>query len=190
MYKFVKNYKLKKYLNQYKPFLFFLAKFFGTYLVLTFAYQSYLEGFDVKKFEVDGVTKLVANQSKELLSLFDDSSYTKPNLKEPSVNLFYQNVWVARIVEGCNAVSIIILFISFIFAFTGKFKQTVLFMIVGSSIIYFFNIIRISLLCMAIFHYKQFQELLHSVIFPLFIYGIVFILWVIWVNKYSLYAKK
>ena len=170
--------------------MFFLAKFIGTYLILTFAYQSYLDGFDAKKLEVDGVTELVAEQSKQLLSLFDSNSYTKPNLKEPSVNLFYHDKWVARIVEGCNAVSVIILFISFVFAFTGKFKQTILFVITGSFIIYVFNIFRIALLCMAIFHYKHYQDLLHSVIFPLFIYGIVFILWVIWVNKYSLYAKK
>jgi exosortase family protein XrtF len=181
---------LKNYFTEYKPFLFFLAKFIGTYLILTFAYQSYLDGFDAKKLEVDGVTELVAEQSKQLLSLFDSNSYTKPNLKEPSVNLFYHNKWVARIIEGCNAMSVIILFVSFVFAFTGKFKQTIVFTLVGSLIIYTFNIIRIALLCMAIFHYKHYQDILHGVIFPLFIYGIVFILWVIWVNKYSLYAKK
>ena len=181
---------MKNYFAEYKPFLFFLAKFIGTYLILTFAYQSYLDGYDSKHLEVDGVTELVAEQSKQLLSLFDSNSYTKPNLKEPSVNLFYHDKWVARIVEGCNAVSVIILFISFVFAFTGKFKQTILFVITGSFIIYVFNIFRIALLCMAIFHYKHYRDLLHGVIFPLFIYGIVFILWVIWVNKYSLYAKK
>jgi exosortase family protein XrtF len=181
---------LKNYFTEYKPFLFFLAKFIGTYLILTFAYQSYLDGFDAKRLELDGVTELVAEQSKQLLSLFDSNSYTKPNLKEPSVNLFYHDKWVARIIEGCNAMSVIILFVSFVFAFTGKFKQTIIFTLVGSLIIYTFNIIRIALLCMAIFHYKHYQDILHGVIFPLFIYGIVFILWVIWVNKYSLYAKK
>lgn len=181
---------MKNYFSEYKPFLFFLAKFFGTYLVLTFAYQTYLNEFDTSKFEVDGFTQLVAEQSKQVLSLFDSQSYTQPNLKESSVNLFYHNKWVARIVEGCNALSVIILFVSFVFAFTGKFKQTILFIIAGSLIIYIFNIIRIALLCMAIFHYKHFQDILHGVIFPLFIYGIVFILWIIWVNKYSKYAKK
>jgi hypothetical protein len=40
------------------------------------------------------------------------------------------------------------------------------------------------------FHYPQYQEVLHGVIFPLFIYGVVFILWIVWVNKFSSYAKK
>ena len=146
--------------------------------------------FDEKKFEVDGFTQLVAQQSKQVLLIFDSESYTMPNLKEPSVKLFYHDKWVARIIEGCNAVSIIILFISFVIAFSGKFKQTLLFILVGSFIIHFFNVLRIALLCMAIFHYKQYEHLLHGVLFPLFIYGIVFILWVIWVNKFSFYAKK
>jgi hypothetical protein len=33
------------------------------------------------------------------------------------------------------------------------------------------------------------MSFLHGVLFPLFIYGVVFILWVIWVSKFSLYAK-
>ncbi|MBY0486253.1 MAG: exosortase family protein XrtF [Flavobacteriaceae bacterium] len=181
---------MKEYLIQFKPFLLFLAKFFVTYLVLTFIYQSYLNQFDEKKFEVDGFTQIVAEQSKVVLSVIDSQSYTLPNYKEPSVKLFYHGQWVARIIEGCNALSVIILFISFIIAFTGKFKQTFLFIVLGSLLIHVFNVLRIALLCMAIFHYPHYEHVLHGVIFPLFIYGIVFLLWVIWVNNYSSYAKK
>jgi exosortase family protein XrtF len=112
---------LKDYLIQFKPFLLFLAKFIISYLLLTFVYQSYLNQFDEKKMEVDAITQMVANQSEQLLSVFDDNSYTSPNFKEPSVKLYYHDKWVARIIEGCNAISIIILFISFVIAFTGKF---------------------------------------------------------------------
>ena len=181
---------MKKYLLEYKPFLLFLGKFFIAYLVLTFAYQSYLSEFDEKKFEVDGITESVAKQSSFILTWFNADSYTRPNLKESSVNLYYNNLWVARIVEGCNAVSVIILFISFVIAFTGKFKQTVLFVLIGSLIIHVSNILRIVLLSISIYHYPKYKELLHGVIFPLFIYGIVFLLWIVWVNKYSFYAKS
>ena len=53
-----------------------------------------------------------------ILSIFDDNSYTMPNLKEASVKLFYHDKWVARIIEGCNAVSVVILFISFVLIFS------------------------------------------------------------------------
>ena len=181
---------MKEYFNQYRPFLFFLAKFAVSYLVLAFLYQSYLNQFDEKNFEVDGFTKLVADQSQKVLSVFDTHSYTMSNPREASVKLFYHNTWVARIIEGCNALSIIILFVSFVIAFTGKFKPTFLFIVIGSLMIHVFNVLRIALLCIAIFHYPEYQHILHGVIFPLFIYGIVFLLWIVWVNKYSFYAEK
>ena len=181
---------MKEYLIQFKPFLLFLAKFAISYLVLSIAYQTYLNQFDIKKNEVDGFTKIVANQSQSILSVFNDHSYTLPNPKEPSVKLYYHDKWVSRIIEGCNALSVIILFISFIIAFSVKFKKTLIFILVGSLLIHVFNVIRIALLCMAIFHFPQYEHLLHGVIFPLFIYGVVFLLWVVWVNKFSSYAKK
>lgn len=181
---------MKEYFIQYKPFLLFLAKFFISYLVLTFIYQSYLNQFDEKKYEVDGFTKTVANQTASLLSIVDNQSYTKPNEKEPCMNLYYQNHWSSRIIEGCNGLSVIILFIAFVIAFSGTVKRTLLFVVIGSIIIHIFNVIRIALLSVLITKFPSIQHILHDVVFPLFIYGIVFILWVIWVNNYSTYAKK
>ena len=181
---------MKDYFIQYKPFLLFLAKFAASYLILTFIYQSYLSQFDVNKMEVDDFTQLVANQSQKMLSLIDNYSFTESNSKEASVKLFYQGKWTARIIEGCNALSIIILFISFIIAFSGKLKPTIFFIICGSLLIYFMNIIRIALLCVALHNFPNNKSIFHDIIFPLVIYGFVFMLWILWVNKYSYYAEK
>ena len=179
---------MKNLLLQYKPFLLFLGKFILSYLILTFIYQSYLNRFDEKNAEVDSFTQSVAEQSAAVLSLFDSKSYTMPHLTEPTVKLFYKGKYISRIIEGCNALSVIILFISFVIAFTGKFKKTILFILFGSLLIHILNIGRIALLCVALYNLPQFEHLLHGVIFPLVIYGVVFLLWVIWVNKYSIYA--
>lgn len=181
---------MKNLLLQYKPFLFFLGKFIVSYLILTFIYQTYLNRFDSKNAEVDSFTKSVAEQSATVLSWFDSQSYTMPHLKEPTVKLFYKAKYISRIIEGCNALSVIILFISFVIAFTGKFKKTILFILFGTILIHFLNIGRIVLLCVALYNFPQYEHLLHGVIFPLTIYGIVFLLWVIWVNKFSLYASE
>ena len=180
---------MKDYFIQFKPFLLFLAKFAASYLLLTFIYQSYLHQFDEKKMEVDSFTQIVASQSKLLLSISDSQSHTGINTKEASVKLFYKGKWVARIIEGCNAISVIILFVSFVIAFTGKLKPTLLFLIIGSLLIHVFNVFRIALLCMALYNFPQFDSVLHDVIFPLVIYGLVFLLWMVWVNKYSFYAE-
>jgi len=181
---------LEKYFSRYKPFLLFLGKFVMTYLLLTFVYQSYLGQFDVKKFEVDGVTQLVAKQSKELMNFFNFEANIKPNLNEPGINLFYNQKLMARIIEGCNGLSVIILFISFVIAFSGKIKTTFLFIIAGSVLIHILNVFRIALLVILLYYFPNRGQLLHGVFFPLFIYGVVFILWIIWVNKFSKYAPK
>ena len=146
--------------------------------------------FNSQKFEVDGFTEIVANQTITLLNFFDSKTYQLPNLEASSIKLFYNKKYIAQIIEGCNGISVIILFASFVIAFTGKFKHTVLYILVGSLSIHILNIARIALLCVLIYDFPEYEAILHGVIFPLIIYGFVFLLWVIWVNKFSLYAKN
>jgi len=181
---------LKNYITTYKPFLLFLGKFLLTYLLLTFCYQLYLQSYDAKAFEADEITKHVAFQTQRLLELFGANAVILPNPEEAGMKLIYNGEFIARIIEGCNAVSVIILFISFIIAFAGRLRNTVLFVVFGSVFIYIMNLGRIALLASALYYYPEQQHLLHGVLFPLLIYGSVFLLWVIWVNKYSSYAKK
>nr|WP_294775854.1 exosortase family protein XrtF [uncultured Flavobacterium sp.] len=180
---------MKNLLQQYKPFLLFLGKFLLTYILLTVIYQSYLNRFEVAKNEVDSFSQLVANQTQSVLSLFDANAYIEAHPTEPSIKIIYKGQYISRIIEGCNALSVIILFIAFIIAFTGKLKQTLVFILLGSVLIHLLNIGRIALLCIALYHFPEYEHLLHGVVFPLIIYGIVFLLWVIWVNKFSLHAS-
>jgi exosortase family protein XrtF len=179
---------LKKYFILYKPFLFFLTTFFFTYIVLTFLYQEYLNSFGANK--LDAITRLLGRNTKQVLLLFDQRATVEEDTLEPYIKLFYNQKYVARIIEGCNAISVIILFASFVVAFSGKFKPTLLFIFGGSLFIYMLNVLRIAFLCVLMFRFPDQKQLLHGVLFPVFIYGIVFILWLIWVNKFSRYASK
>ncbi|MEL1239855.1 exosortase family protein XrtF [Flavobacterium flavipallidum] len=178
---------MKKYFILYRPFLVFLAKFFLTYLVLSLVYQGFLYRFS--QHSVDAITQFVAANTVQMLKFFglDFDNQVMPDAS--FVMLFYKQQPIARMIEGCNAISVIILFVSFVVAFSGKLKATLLFILGGSVLIYILNLVRIALLCLALYHFPEQQELLHTIIFPLFIYGVVFLLWVIWVNKFSLYAK-
>lgn len=181
---------MKKYLVLYEPFLIFLGKFLLTYMVLTLLYQAYLGQFDAKKNELDSFTKLVSKQTEDVMLVFGFDVRTSPNIKEPAVNLYYKKFHIARVIEGCNALSVIILFISFVIAFSGKIKSTVLFIIGGSLLVHVLNVSRIAALCVLMYEYPKQKHFFHGVVFPLFIYGVVFLLWIIWINKFSNYAKK
>jgi exosortase family protein XrtF len=147
-----------------------------------------LNSFNSSSLEVDSITQLVSVQTQQTIELFNYNSHLEPHPNQNSNMLFVEEKFVARVVEGCNAISVIILFIAFVIAFKGNFKKTVVFILAGSILIYLLNIIRIALIAIALFHYPQHEHLLHGVVFPLFIYGVVFLLWVIWVNKFSVYA--
>ena len=106
------------------------------------------------------------------------------------MQLWVEGVWVGRIIEGCNAISIIILFAAFIISFAVSFKRTLVFLFAGATLIYAVNIVRIAILAIALYQYPQYQEILHTVVFPGIIYSLVFVLWVVWVRNLNLDKKN
>jgi exosortase family protein XrtF len=173
-----------------KPFFIFLLKFGGTYLVLALIYAFYLSFFDADHFEPDGITHLVARQSASLSNMLGEEAHIEPHPREASYKFFVKGRYLARVVEGCNAVSIMILFAAFIVAFSSTFKRTAVYFVFGVVTIYVLNVLRIALLCIALFYYKESGPFLHDILFPLFIYGVVVVLWILWVAKFRGNAKK
>ena len=183
--------QLKSYFIQFRPFFVFLIKFFLVYASLTILYKLYLNQFENPLvYKVDGITQMVADQTQKFLQFLNFDCQLKLHETESSVKVILEGKYLSRVVEGCNAVSVMILFAAFVVAFAGKFKNTLLFIVSGLLIIHILNILRIALLNIALLYYPESQEILHGVIFPAFIYGVVFGLWVIWVNKYSFYATN
>jgi len=152
---------------------------------LSLAYNFYLDASKGSLYYPDYITNLVANQSKNLLENFGYSTQVIPHPNEPSMKLILEGKYLARVIEGCNGMSIIILFVSFIVAFSGKIKTTVLYLLSGSVLLYVVNLLRIVILSIGLYHYTWRKEELHTVIFPAIIYGMVFLLWMFWVNRFS-----
>ena len=159
--------------------------FLGSYLVFTLLYNLYLEFFRSPVYYPDYFTHLVAKQSEALISGFGYNAQILPHQSELSMKLIVNDAYLARIVEGCNAISIVILFASFVLSFFGKLKLTMLYLLAGAVIVYAMNIIRIAILAIGIYEYPEYADFFHSIVFPLIIYGTVFILWLIWVRIYS-----
>lgn len=177
-------------LKENKAVIRFLLVFGGCYLVLALMYRGYLAyEFPVEHYP-DFFTHLVAEQTKLVLQGFGYAAQTMPHPNEESVVLFLNGESMVRIVEGCNAISVIILFLSFVVAFFNGWKPTLLFIFAGSVLLYAMNVFRIALLVIGLFEYPQYKELLHDIVFPAVIYGMVFLLWFVWVNRFSKQTKK
>ena len=172
-------------LQKNRAFFLFLAKFGLSYLVLSCLYWLYLNQYDAAKFEPDGMTHTVAAQARAFVQLLGKDAAIEPRATEASYLFRINGRAVARVVEGCNAVSVMILFAAFIVAFSTTFKRTSLYILAGIIILHILNVLRVGLLCIGIYYYKEYTALMHDIIFPLFIYGVVFALWVVWVIKFS-----
>jgi exosortase family protein XrtF len=158
--------------------------------VLIGFYQLYLSQFDTTNFEYDGFTNLVAEQTKIILEAFNYIVQLRPSTFDSSVIVSVNLVSVVRIVEGCNAISVMILFVAFVLAFSNGFLKTFSFILVGLLIIHILNVSRIALLTIGIMKYPEYEHLLHGTVFPLVIYGTVFLLWIIWVTKFTKNVTK
>ena len=169
-------------IKRYKSALGFIIKFFVLYAVLTFVYSTYLSNFEG---EPDGVTRVVAEQTESIINAFGYTAKVVEHETEPTMKLLVHDVYVGRIVEGCNSVSVLILFITFVIAFTGNLKNTVLFISVGSILVYLANLFRIVVLGIGLYRFPEYEYILHHIIFPTIIYGMVFLLWMFWVQKFS-----
>lgn len=180
---------MKKRFQKYRPFFAFLIKFLLVYLVLVIGYKWYLNQFDKTTFEVDQVTWAVSEMSSQTLNLFKFPTSVQNHPTEPSMVLFINQKPVVRIIEGCNSISVIILFTAFLIGFSGPIKSTVWYALFGSLVIFILNILRIVIISAALYFAPKHEHILHEIIFPLIIYGITFLLWIIWINQFSYHAK-
>jgi exosortase family protein XrtF len=160
----------------------FLLRFFGVYIVLILLYNSYLAQFNN---ELDQLTKLVTEQVAALLSITLPEVTCVYSEVNPMAEIQYFGVPLVLLIEGCNAVSVMILFVSFLVAFKGRFKDLIWFAPLGIILLYGANLFRIYLIGMIILYFPNLTNMAHDYIFPGVIYGTSFLLWVIWVKYFA-----
>ena len=170
-----------------KAIIVFLVKFFATYFILFGAYSFYLNKTQQKTdvFVCSPITSTVAHHVYKVSEMLGYDAEIEQHTEELSIKLMLNGNYVMRIVEGCSSISIIILFLSFIIAFSGSFRNTVLFGIFGISLIYIVNILRIIALSDLYYKFPKYQSILHDLLFPAVIYGLTFVLWITWVKYFS-----
>lgn len=87
-----------------------------------------------------------------------------------------------EIVNGCNGLSAIGLFLGFVFAYPGNNAKRWLFMLTGIGVIYLVNILRIVVLAITQVYWSNFFEFTHDYSTTAIFYIVIFIMWVIWAN--------
>ena len=169
--------------QDFRPVLIILARFIIIYLVFLAGYQWYLNLYSGAG--LDPVSEWVAFQSGRIQ---DFLGYKTVLVDQPSreTTWFYVNGhYISRMVEGCNAISVMILFLAFIFSFYKGFK-TFIFALLGIIFLHVMNVLRIAGLNILIIEHPQYTKIGHDYFFPAIIYGSVVVLWLIWIKFYAL----
>jgi exosortase family protein XrtF len=170
-------------LKPYYPVFKFVLIFGGIYVILSLAYYFYLQQEYSDIHYPDPITSQVSYQTELGLEALGYNALTVPSTVIPSMMLYIDQQVVYRIIEGCNAVSIMILFAAFVLAFAKAWKPTILFLLSGILFIYLVNVARLIILGIVYVDLPEYKEFAHDIAFPATIYGAVVLLWLLWLRK-------
>jgi len=96
-------------------------------------------------------------------------------------------LWIG---DNCNGISLFILFAVFIMAYKGNVKTKIVFISLGILSLQLLNVLRVVGLAILDTHSRAWTEFNHTYTFNILIYGYIFFLWMLWVNKFATAAKS
>lgn len=163
-----------------KAILLFLLKFIGLYIVLNTAYGLWIAHYRPLP---DPLTNIVTHHTAALISLAEDDISVGEIDNSPYVPIRQQTTTVVSVFEGCNSLNVMIVFLSFVVAFTGTLKKSVVFSLTGIVLIYILNLFRVGLLFFIAKYYPNNLYFFHKYLFTGVLYALVFFLWYLWVVR-------
>ena len=171
---------------EFKPTIAFLLRFIGLFVVASLVY-----GFFIPAYEpgVDPVTRAITHQASAILNFLGWATQSFDYPGKSTTSLQWQGKGIISVYEGCNGLNVMVVFLSFIFAFGPLNKTTGWFILVALTTINLANLARIILLFFVVIYLSAWSYFAHKYLFTAFIYVIVLALWIIWVRKYGGWKK-
>jgi exosortase family protein XrtF len=148
---------------------------------MIFLYQLYLNRYQFQL--VDPFTGFTANAVHGVQQLLGYKSVLQDLPGWHSILFVLNDENTTRIVEGCNAISVMILFVAFILAFYKGLK-TFGFIAVSLLFLIAINVLRIAGLNILYLRWPQYIKIGHDYVFPAIIYGSIVVLWLVWIKLF------
>jgi exosortase family protein XrtF len=162
-----------------KAIIVFLVKFIGLYLLLNTIYGFWIESY---RPAPDPLTRIVTRQSAWIISVFESDISTTPS-DGPNIPVTQNGQRVISVFEGCNSLNVMIVFLSFVVAFSGRWKETIIYCLAGLGAIYLMNLGRVSMLFFVAKYYPNGLYFFHKFAFTGGLYVVVFIMWYVWIQR-------
>lgn len=167
-------------------FYFFLLKAFTLYGLSYFLYE-----FIIKKYTpLDQIfIRKIINVSSWGLEMLGYKTFASKDINDLQVMGIdgSNGVWIGG---PCNGITLMFLFAIFVISYPGSVKHKLWYVPLGILAVHTLNIIRIVSLAIIAFHDPYSLDFNHTYTFTFIAYSFVFMLWMIWVNKYAEPTQK
>jgi len=170
-------------IKEFKPTIVFLAKFIGFYLAGNLLYGLYVTSFAPRP---DPATHHVTRHTGWVVSAFGVPVTIQDDRQKPNTLIIHAGRAVLSVYEGCNGLNTMIIFVAFLFAFGPVSRPLFWFVPAGLLIIHLANLARISMLFYVAAYMPDKMYFVHKYLFTAILYAVIFLLWVWWVNRYSI----
>ncbi|MBO6792737.1 MAG: archaeosortase/exosortase family protein [Balneolaceae bacterium] len=151
----------------------FILKALGIFAIWYVIYELWL----LPKGDLDEWLSLnIVAVSDGIIQLFGYDTWTMHRIIGIGENAGIQ------LVDGCTGISAIGLFLGFILAYPGDWKNRISFSLLGIGVIYLVNIFRIVVLVITQEEWMEFFDFTHDYSTTTIFYVVIFILWMIWVQ--------
>ncbi len=167
------------------PIFDFKNKVFRFFFFATILYLSWFVLYElvIKPYTTidEKLISVIISQSAFLLKTLGYTTYQA--VEEEGIQLLgidgAHPIWIG---SPCNAFTLFAFFSLFIIAFPGRVKNKLWFIPMGILIIHLANLIRVMSLTLINYYNPEYLEFNHTYTFTIFVYGIIFCLWMWWVN--------
>lgn len=151
----------------------FLIAALGLWLAWFVLYDIWLSNFD------DWLALKVAEGSSLFLSLIGYRAETRNSV------VLIDGEELVYIGAACNGMVLMALFAGFIVAFPGPLLKKLLYIPFGIAVINLLNVMRVAALALNSLYSSQTLEFNHKYTFTVIVYAFIFILWMLWVKRFS-----
>jgi exosortase family protein XrtF len=163
-----------------KPLVKFLVKFLSLMLIWEITYSLFLE----KSRIVD--TYLTRKVAELCVSILKPWYNISTSLHVSGLqNVYYNDVFWLRITHSCNGLILMVLFSVFLISFTGDAILKAITIVIGIFSIYLINVLRVASLFLVKIYAPKYLDFSHHWLFTAIVYGFVFGIWMLWINKLS-----
>ncbi len=179
---------LKRELNPYIGVFFFISLLIFTHFFWKFAVDADLRGRDIAIFgrnmtnQFHFLSAYVAELVYGLVRLLPD---TETFFRQDTHLYFADGKNLISIIWGCTGVKQIFIFIIIIACYKGSLRHKLWYIPVGSIILEAFNIVRIASICVLTRNNPERFDSLHDGWFRYAFYALIFILWLVWEEKFT-----